>query len=88
MRKSVEDLELPTSTDSAGREAEVAMGMAWRNDGLYDLKVQEWRLRTYKCSVGRSPMRWTDDIRRAAGSKRSKTMDCEITQMTFERKYE
>ncbi|CAH2217522.1 jg25791 [Pararge aegeria aegeria] len=31
--------------------------------------VLEWRPRTGKRSVGRPPTRWTDDIRRVAGSR-------------------
>ncbi|XP_069362032.1 uncharacterized protein [Maniola hyperantus] len=32
-------------------------------------KVLEWRPRTGRCSVGRPPTRWTDDIRRVAGRR-------------------
>ncbi|CAH2216708.1 jg26407 [Pararge aegeria aegeria] len=32
-------------------------------------KVLEWQPRTGKRSVGRLPTRWTDDIRRVAGSR-------------------
>ncbi|CAH2238895.1 jg13703 [Pararge aegeria aegeria] len=42
--------------------------IARRTDGRCRLKVLEWRLRTGKRSVGRPPTRWTDDIRRFAGS--------------------
>ncbi|CAH2241629.1 jg24176 [Pararge aegeria aegeria] len=35
----------------------------------WGLKVLEWRPRTGKRSVGRPPTRWTDDIRRVAGSR-------------------
>ncbi|CAH2227847.1 jg12301, partial [Pararge aegeria aegeria] len=33
------------------------------------LKALEWRPRNGKRSVGRTPTRWTDDIRRVAGSR-------------------
>ncbi|CAH2240287.1 jg14273 [Pararge aegeria aegeria] len=39
------------------------------NKEFWGLKVLEWRPRTGKRSVGRPPMRWTDDIRRVAGSR-------------------
>ncbi|CAH2269528.1 jg19076 [Pararge aegeria aegeria] len=32
-------------------------------------KVLEWQTRTGKRSVGRPPTRWTDDIKRVAGSR-------------------
>ncbi|CAH2229150.1 jg20763 [Pararge aegeria aegeria] len=40
----------------------------WMLEGAC-LKVLEWRPRTGKRSVGRPPTRWTDDIRRVAGSR-------------------
>ncbi|CAH2217693.1 jg26591 [Pararge aegeria aegeria] len=43
--------------------------VAWRTDGRWGLKVLEWRPRTGKRSVGRPPTRWTDAIRRVAGSR-------------------
>ncbi|CAH2240261.1 jg2273 [Pararge aegeria aegeria] len=38
-------------------------------NGTWDLKVLEWRPRTGKRSVGRPPTRWTNAIRRVAGSR-------------------
>ncbi|CAH2268364.1 jg5534 [Pararge aegeria aegeria] len=53
--------------------------LAWRTDGRWGLKVLEWRLRTSKRSVGLHPTRWTDDIRRVAGSRwRQAAQDCGI----------
>ncbi|CAH2248409.1 jg6202 [Pararge aegeria aegeria] len=43
--------------------------IARRTDGHWDLKFLEWLPRTGKRSVGRPPTRWTDDIRRVAGSR-------------------
>ncbi|CAH2231299.1 jg20615 [Pararge aegeria aegeria] len=43
--------------------------IARRTDGRWGLKVLEWRPRTGKRSVGRPQTRWTDDIRRVAGSR-------------------
>ncbi|CAH2242070.1 jg6602 [Pararge aegeria aegeria] len=40
-----------------------------RRDGRWGSKVLEWQPRTGKRSVGRPPTRWTDDIRRDAGSR-------------------
>ncbi|CAH2254156.1 jg14367, partial [Pararge aegeria aegeria] len=37
-------------------------------------KVLEWQPRTGKRSVGRPPTRWTDDIKRVAGSRGSKRL--------------
>ncbi|CAH2229938.1 jg14011 [Pararge aegeria aegeria] len=42
--------------------------IACRTDGRWGLKLR-WRPRTRKRSVGSAPMRWTDDIRRVAGSR-------------------
>ncbi|KAG7305016.1 hypothetical protein JYU34_010462 [Plutella xylostella] len=39
-----------------------------RNDNRWGRRVLEWRPRTGKRSVGRPPARWTDDLRRVAGS--------------------
>ncbi|CAH2266686.1 jg19836 [Pararge aegeria aegeria] len=59
-------------TDIAQRVAKLkwqwAGHVARRTDGRWGLKVLEWRPRTGKRSVGRPPTRWTDDIRRVAGS--------------------
>ncbi|CAH2234124.1 jg5825 [Pararge aegeria aegeria] len=49
-------------TDSStSREAAVAMGGAHSSeeDGRWGPKVLEWQPRTGKCSVCRSPTRWT-----------------------------
>ncbi|CAH2239460.1 jg21469 [Pararge aegeria aegeria] len=43
--------------------------IARRTDGRWGVKVLEWRPCTGKRSVGQSPTRWTDDIRRVAGSR-------------------
>ncbi|CAH2242620.1 jg8457 [Pararge aegeria aegeria] len=60
-------------TDIAQRVAKLkwqwAGHIARRTDGRGGLKVLEWRPRTGKCSVGRAQTRWTDDIRRVAGSR-------------------
>ncbi|CAH2236095.1 jg4792 [Pararge aegeria aegeria] len=40
-----------------------------RTDGRKGSKVLEWHPRTGKRSVGRPSTRWTDDIKRAAGSR-------------------
>ncbi|CAH2232405.1 jg20998 [Pararge aegeria aegeria] len=60
-------------TDIAQRVAKLkwqwAGHIARRTDGLWGLKVLEWRPRTGKRSVGRPQTRWTDDIRREAGSR-------------------
>ncbi|CAH2226340.1 jg578 [Pararge aegeria aegeria] len=40
-----------------------------KTDGRWGSKVLEWRPRTGKRSVGRPPTRWTDDIKRVAGSR-------------------
>ncbi|CAH2230844.1 jg15292 [Pararge aegeria aegeria] len=39
------------------------------SDGRWGPKVLEWQPRTGKRSVGRPPTRWTDDIKRVAGSR-------------------
>ncbi|CAH2232855.1 jg16616 [Pararge aegeria aegeria] len=41
----------------------------WRRDGRWGPKVLEWQPHNGKRSVGRPPARWTDDIRRVAGSR-------------------
>ncbi|CAH2230475.1 jg18578 [Pararge aegeria aegeria] len=40
-----------------------------RIDGRWGSKVLEWLSRIGKSSVGRPPTRWTDDIKRVAGSR-------------------
>ncbi|CAH2235289.1 jg8274 [Pararge aegeria aegeria] len=40
-----------------------------RKDGRWDPKVPPYTIRTGKHSVGRPPTRWTDDIKRVAGSR-------------------
>ncbi|CAH2235285.1 jg8272 [Pararge aegeria aegeria] len=53
--------------------------IARRTDRRWGLKV-EWRPHTCKRSVGRPPTRWTDDIRRVAGSRwrqaAQRSVDC------------
>ncbi|CAH2237352.1 jg12066 [Pararge aegeria aegeria] len=60
-------------TDIAQRVAKLkwqwAGHIARRTDGRWGLKVLEWRPRAGKRSVGRPQTRWTDDIRRVAGSR-------------------
>ncbi|CAH2231959.1 jg4020 [Pararge aegeria aegeria] len=60
-------------TDIAQRVAKLkwqwAGHIARRTDGRWGLKVLEWRPRTGKRSVGRPQTRWTDYIRRVAGSR-------------------
>ncbi|CAH2243395.1 jg5200 [Pararge aegeria aegeria] len=60
-------------TDIAQRVAKLkwqrAGHIARRTDGRWGLKVLEWRLRIGNRSVGLLPTRWTDDIRRVAGSR-------------------
>ncbi|CAH2265012.1 jg25138 [Pararge aegeria aegeria] len=60
-------------TDIAQRVAKLkwqwAGHIAGRTDGCWGLKVLEWQPHTGKRSVGRPPTRWTDDIRRDAGSR-------------------
>ncbi|CAH2268393.1 jg15847 [Pararge aegeria aegeria] len=68
-------------TDIAQRVAKLkwqwAGHIARRTDRRWGLKVLEWRPRTSKRSVGRPPTRWTDDIRRDAGSRwRQAAQDC------------
>ncbi|CAH2233175.1 jg13107 [Pararge aegeria aegeria] len=43
--------------------------IVWRKDGLCGPKVLEWQPQTGKRSVGRTPTRWTYDIKRFAGSR-------------------
>ncbi|CAH2217273.1 jg21882 [Pararge aegeria aegeria] len=43
--------------------------IARRTGGRWGLKMLEWRTRIGKRSVGRPATRWTDDIRRVAGSR-------------------
>ncbi|CAH2239686.1 jg12462 [Pararge aegeria aegeria] len=61
------------ATDIAQRVAKLkqqwAGHIARRTDGRWGLKVLAWRPHTGKRSLGRPPMRWTDDIRRVAGSR-------------------
>ncbi|CAH2235215.1 jg10467 [Pararge aegeria aegeria] len=60
-------------TDVAQRVAKLkwqwAGHIVWRMDGRYGPKVLEWQPRTGKRSVVRPPTRWTDDIKRVAGSR-------------------
>ncbi|CAH2240885.1 jg9622 [Pararge aegeria aegeria] len=60
-------------TDIALRVAKLkwkwAGQIARRTDGRWGSKLLEWRPRTGKRSVGRPPTRWTDDIKRVAGSR-------------------
>ncbi|KPJ07342.1 Putative uncharacterized transposon-derived protein F52C9.6, partial [Papilio machaon] len=41
--------------------------IARRTEGRWGCKVLEWRPRTGRLSVGRSPARWTDDLVKVAG---------------------
>ncbi|CAH2267712.1 jg14161 [Pararge aegeria aegeria] len=43
--------------------------IAGRTDGRWGFKVLEWQSCTGKRSFGRLPTRWTDDIKRVAGSR-------------------
>ncbi|CAH2248507.1 jg18536 [Pararge aegeria aegeria] len=60
-------------TDIAQRDAKLkwqwAGHIARRTDGSWGSKVLEWQPRTGKGSVGRHPTRWTDYIKRDAGSR-------------------
>ncbi|CAH2241826.1 jg16218 [Pararge aegeria aegeria] len=55
-------------TDIAQQVAKLkwAGHIARRTNGCWALKVLKWRPRTGKGSVGKPPMRWSDDIRRVA----------------------
>ncbi|CAH2241682.1 jg26982 [Pararge aegeria aegeria] len=59
-------------TDIAQRVAKLTWQWAGhivrRKDGRWGPKVLEWKPRTGIRSVGRPPTRWTDDIKRVAGS--------------------
>ncbi|CAH2237226.1 jg11197 [Pararge aegeria aegeria] len=70
MWRSVEEPEL---TDIAQRVAKLKWQWAGhivrRRDGRWGSKVLEWQPRTGKRIVGRRPTRWTDAIRRVAGSR-------------------
>ncbi|CAH2241367.1 jg15566 [Pararge aegeria aegeria] len=61
------------ATDIAQRVAKLKWQWAGHivrsTDGRWGLKVLKWRPRTGKRSVGRPRTRWTDDIRRVAGSR-------------------
>ncbi|CAH2258529.1 jg12369 [Pararge aegeria aegeria] len=60
-------------TDIAQRVAKLkwqwAGNIVRRRDGRWGPKVLEWQPRPGKRRVGRPPTRWTDDIRRVAGSR-------------------
>ncbi|CAH2242561.1 jg8133 [Pararge aegeria aegeria] len=60
-------------TDIAQRVAKLkwkwAGHIARRTNERWGSKVLEWRPRTGKRGVGRSPTRWTNDIKRVAGSR-------------------
>ncbi|CAH2237810.1 jg24143 [Pararge aegeria aegeria] len=60
MRRFVEELELPTAQRVAKLKWQWAGHIARRTDPA-SVKC--------KCSVDRPPTRWTDDIRRVAGSR-------------------
>ncbi|CAH2237936.1 jg4630 [Pararge aegeria aegeria] len=70
MWRSVEEPEL---SDIAQRVAKLKWQWAGhivrRRDGRWGPKVLEWQPRNGKRSVGRPPTRWTDDIKRVAGSR-------------------
>ncbi|CAH2269532.1 jg19080 [Pararge aegeria aegeria] len=63
----------PRVTDIAQRVSKLkwqwAVHIARRTDGGSVSKVLEWQPRTGKRSVGRSPTKWTDDMKRVAGSR-------------------
>ncbi|CAH2244657.1 jg5443 [Pararge aegeria aegeria] len=60
-------------TDIAQRVAKLKWQWAGhivrRKDGRWGPKVLEWQPRTGKRSVDRPPTRWTDDMKRVAGSR-------------------
>jgi hypothetical protein len=49
--------------------------IARRTDGRWGGKVLEWRPRTGRRSVGRSPTRWSDDLVKVAGSRMRASQD-------------
>ncbi|CAH2208809.1 jg575 [Pararge aegeria aegeria] len=61
--------------------------IARRTDGRWVLKVLEWRPRTGKRSVGRPPTRWTDDIRRVAGSRWRQTAQDSVLWNSLQKTY-
>ncbi|CAH2229245.1 jg6752 [Pararge aegeria aegeria] len=67
MRRSVEELELPTAQRVA--KLKWAGHIAPRTDRPWGSKIPEWRPRSGKRSVGRPLMRWIEDIKRVAGSR-------------------
>ncbi|CAH2251142.1 jg11821 [Pararge aegeria aegeria] len=53
----------------------------------WGLKVLEWRPRTGKRSVGRPPTRWTDDIKRVAGSRRRQAAQDRVLWNSLQKTY-
>ncbi|CAH2239462.1 jg21470 [Pararge aegeria aegeria] len=62
-----------TVTDIAQRVAKLkwqwAGHKARRTDGRWGRKVLEWRASSAKRNIGPPSMRWSDDIKRVAGSR-------------------
>ncbi|CAH2267546.1 jg11835 [Pararge aegeria aegeria] len=69
MKRSVEELELPTEQRVAKLKWQWATHIARTTVVRWGPKVLEWRPRTGKRSVSRPAMKWTDDIKRVAGSR-------------------
>jgi hypothetical protein len=56
--------------ESTNCRPQVAAGhIARRSDGRWGGKVLEWRPRSGRLSVGRPPIRWTDDLVKVAGCR-------------------
>ncbi|CAH2236485.1 jg21245 [Pararge aegeria aegeria] len=76
LRDQIRNMEIRRRTrvtDIAQRVAKLkwqwAAHIVRRRDGRWGSKVLECQPHTGKRSVGRPPMRWTDDIKRLAGSR-------------------
>ncbi|CAH2238963.1 jg19287 [Pararge aegeria aegeria] len=76
LRNRIRNVEIRRKTrvtDIAQRVAKLKWQWAGhivrRKDERWDPKVLEWQPRTGKRTVGRPPTRWTDDIKRVAGSR-------------------
>ncbi|CAH2263996.1 jg16390 [Pararge aegeria aegeria] len=59
----------PTAQRVAKLKCQWAGNIVRRKDGRWGPRVLEWQPRTGKRSVGRPSTRWTDDIKRVAGSR-------------------
>ncbi|CAH2261615.1 jg13672 [Pararge aegeria aegeria] len=72
IRDQIRNVEIRTRTDIAQRVAKLKWQWAGhivrRKDGCWGPKMLEWQPRTGKRSSGRHPLRWTEDIKRVAGS--------------------